>query len=137
MAKLEKVIETALYCDDLELSIPFYKEILQLKPIMQMDRLCAFDVNGQSVLLLFQRGASLQPQHTEGGSIPPHDGHGPLHMAFAIQASEMAEWKQRLTDRGVTIISQVQWPLGGSSVYFHDPDGHVIELATPGVWETY
>ncbi len=58
-------------------------------------------------------------------------------MAFAIQMSELQEWKQRLIDHGVPVISQVQWPLGEKSIYFHDPDQHVIELATSGVWETY
>jgi catechol 2,3-dioxygenase-like lactoylglutathione lyase family enzyme len=31
----------------------------------------------------------------------------------------------------------VGWPRGGRSVYFRDPDGHSVELATPGLWETY
>ena len=26
---------------------------------------------------------------------------------------------------------------GGTSLYFRDPDGHSVEIATPGVWETY
>jgi catechol 2,3-dioxygenase-like lactoylglutathione lyase family enzyme len=31
----------------------------------------------------------------------------------------------------------VKWPRGGESLYFRDPDGLAVELATPGVWETY
>ena len=42
-----------------------------------------------------------------------------------------------LVDLGIAIISRVTWPLGGKSIYFHDPDGHVGELATPGTWPTY
>jgi catechol 2,3-dioxygenase-like lactoylglutathione lyase family enzyme len=29
------------------------------------------------------------------------------------------------------------WELGGHSVYFRDPDRHLIEIATPGVWSIY
>ncbi|HWQ03343.1 MAG TPA: glyoxalase, partial [Candidatus Nitrosotenuis sp.] len=27
--------------------------------------------------------------------------------------------------------------LGGRSIYFRDPDGHSLELVTPGVWPNY
>jgi len=26
---------------------------------------------------------------------------------------------------------------GGHSIYFRDPDGHLLELATPGLWAIY
>jgi catechol 2,3-dioxygenase-like lactoylglutathione lyase family enzyme len=28
-------------------------------------------------------------------------------------------------------------PRGGHSIYFRDPDGHLLELATPGLWAGY
>jgi catechol 2,3-dioxygenase-like lactoylglutathione lyase family enzyme len=42
-----------------------------------------------------------------------------------------------LAEHGVGIESEVQWDLGGTSLYFRDPDGHSVELATPGVWPIY
>lgn len=137
MKKLKKVIETALYCKNLETAVAFYTEILQLEPMLQDDRFCAFDVNSQSVFLLFLQGASLMPQNTAGGIIPPHDGSGSTHMAFAISLDDLSYWEQRLAHYGVDIISKVHWPLGGASIYFHDPDEHLIELATPGIWTIY
>lgn len=137
MIKLKKVLETALYCDDLDHCIEFYKKIFHLKVLMQTERFCAFDVSGQSVFLLFKRHASLQPHRVEGGVIPPHDGQGPVHMAFAIEMNELLDWKQHLVNNGIDLIGQVEWPLGGESIYFHDPDNHVIELATPGTWASY
>ena len=35
------------------------------------------------------------------------------------------------------IESEVNWDRGGTSIYFRDPEGHSVELATPGVWEVY
>jgi catechol 2,3-dioxygenase-like lactoylglutathione lyase family enzyme len=37
----------------------------------------------------------------------------------------------------VEIISRMSWPRGGESLYFRDPDNHVLELATPGIWPIY
>ena len=72
-----------------------------------------------------------------GGTIPPHDGHGPLHIAFAISRDELAEWETRLAAHGIAIEGRTKWSRGGESVYFRDPDGHLLELATPGLWAIY
>lgn len=137
MPKLNSVLETALYVDDLARSKAFYGEDLGLPLLLENQRMCALDVGGSSVLLLFLRGASAQDMTTPGGTIPGHDGQGPLHMAFAISPEELAAWEERLGERQIPIISKVIWSRGGTSVYFHDPDGHVLELATPGLWATY
>ena len=75
--------------------------------------------------------------HMPGGTIPPHDGHGPLHVAFAVTAEALREWEERLRDHGVAIEFRTDWSRGGRSIYFRDLDGHVLELATPGLWATY
>ena len=90
-----------------------------------------------SVLLLFRRGGTLKTVHMPGGTIPPHDGHGPLHVAFAVTAEALREWEERLRDHGVAIEFRTDWSRGRRSIYFRDLDGHVLELATPGLWATY
>src|SRR5262245_38748624 len=72
-----------------------------------------------------------------GGTIPPHDGHGPLHMAFAVAADALPQWEQGLREQGVAIEGRTDWSRGGHSIYFRDPDGHLLELATPRLWSTY
>jgi len=89
------------------------------------------------VLLLFKRGSSLALQTSPGGSIPPHDGSGPLHVAFAIDAGELEAWEARLDQLGIPVEGRMEWPRGGRSLYFRDPDGHLLELITPGVWQSY
>jgi catechol 2,3-dioxygenase-like lactoylglutathione lyase family enzyme len=137
MPSLNGVLETALYVDDMVRARCFYEDVLGLTPIFEDARLCAYAVGGRSVLLLFQRGSALETVHMPGGTIPPHDGSGPLHIAFAIGAEELAEWEQRLAARGVAIEGRTQWRRGGHSIYFRDPDGHLLELATPGLWTIY
>ncbi len=135
--KLERVIETSLYVDDLERAARFYEEVLGLTTLTSDSRFCAYDVGGKSVLLLFRRGFTLETVRMPGGTIPPHDGHGPLHIAFAIAAEELADWETRLGEHGIAIEGRTAWSRGGHSIYFRDPDGHLLELATPGLWAIY
>jgi catechol 2,3-dioxygenase-like lactoylglutathione lyase family enzyme len=134
---LERVIETSLYVDDLDRAARFYADVLGLKSLTSDSRFLAYDVGGRSVLLVFRRGFTLETVHMPGGTIPPHDGHGPLHIAFAIAANELALWEQRLGEHGVAIEGRTDWSRGGHSIYFRDPDGHLLELATPGLWAIY
>jgi catechol 2,3-dioxygenase-like lactoylglutathione lyase family enzyme len=137
MPNLDRILETALYVDHLEQAADFYVNILGLRRLFRDDRLHAFSVGGQSVLLLFQRGASLETTRLPGGTIPPHDGHGPLHIAFAIAAKDLPKWEARLRRHEIGIEGSTEWPHGGHSIYFRDPDGNLLELATPGLWEIY
>ena len=137
MPRLNSVLETALYVDDLPRAQRFYEDVLGLKLLRADQRMCAFDVGGRSVLLIFLRGASTEPMVFPGGTIAPHDGQGPLHMAFAVSAEDLPDWEVMLREHGVAIESRVTWQRGGQSLYFRDPDGHCLELATPGLWQTY
>ena len=137
MPKLLGVLETALYVDDLARACAFYEQTLGLPGIYRDQRLSAYDVGGRGVLLLFPRGHSLETVHMRGGTIPPHDGSGPVHIAFSIAADELANWEARLRDADIAIEGRTKWPRGGESIYFRDPDGHLLELATPGLWPGY
>jgi catechol 2,3-dioxygenase-like lactoylglutathione lyase family enzyme len=137
MAVVRRVVETALYVDDMQRAVAFYRDVLGLRPMGVGERLTPMDAGGASVLLLFRRGATAQGLSFPGGTIPPHDGAGPLHVAFGIDVAEFDAWEQRLAESGVAIESRVGWDRGGRSLYFRDPDGHSLELVTPGTWETY
>jgi len=137
MPSITHVLETALYCDDLPRSVAFYRDVLGMRVMSAGPRLASIDAGRSTVLLLFQRGATTEGLRFDSGWIPPHDGHGPAHFAFAIAADEFDAWVARLEEHGVAIESRVPWSAGGQSLYFRDPDGHSVELATPGVWPNY
>jgi len=137
MPILDGILETALYVDDLDRARRFYEQVLGLSAIYEDSRLCAYAVGNRSVLLLFRRGSSVETVRLPGGTIPPHDGSGPLHIAFAIGANELAQWEDQLRARQVVIEGRTDWSRGGRSIYFRDPDGHLLELATPGLWTIY
>jgi catechol 2,3-dioxygenase-like lactoylglutathione lyase family enzyme len=137
VSEITGVLETCLHVEDLESAARFYEDVFEFKRMAGDERFCAFSVADRDVLLLFRKGGSLEPMPTPGGAIPPHGGSGQLHVAFAIPASAETGWRRRLEERGIAIESTVDWPRGGRSLYFRDPDRHLLELITPGCWPIY
>ncbi|MFC0283406.1 VOC family protein [Camelimonas abortus] len=145
---LGQVLETALYVDDLARAGAFYRDVLGLRPLAADGRFHAFAAGGRNVLLLFVRDGATQTARLPGGTIPPHGfvAGGPAndapvrasisqHVAFAVAREHLPAWEARLAAAGVAIEGRTDWPKGGRSIYFRDPDGHLLELATPGLWD--
>jgi catechol 2,3-dioxygenase-like lactoylglutathione lyase family enzyme len=135
--KTNGVKETCLHVEDLARARTFYENVMGFSAVVADEHFCAYDAGGESMLLLFVRGLSAQPKIIPGGVIPPHDGGGRLHVGFAVSRDQLAEWDAHLRAHGVAIESTVDWPRGGRSLYFRDPDGHLLEVLTPGVWAIY
>lgn len=131
------LLETALYVDDLKRSISFYEQVFRFPVLYADHRMCALNVQLGQVLLLFLKGASALPTKSSGGIVPSSDGDGHLHLAFAIARDALENWRGWLKDNRIDLESTVDWPRGGTSIYFRDPDGHLLELATPGLWANY
>jgi catechol 2,3-dioxygenase-like lactoylglutathione lyase family enzyme len=136
---LAGVLETSLYVDAMDRARGFYEGVLGLSPMFADGRLTAYPVGGRSALLVFLRGSTAETVHLPGGrgTIPPHDGAGPVHSAFAVAAEDLPGWEARLAAHGVAVEGRTHWPRGSVSVYFRDPDGHLLELATPGLWPVW
>ena len=129
--KTEGILESSLYVNDIARSVHFYEEIFGFRVISEFaERGCAMQAGTHQVLLLFKKGASRAIQS-------PHDGDGELHIAFAISAAELAIWEVWLDKNGIPVEEKRTWDMGGWSIYFRDPDRHLIELATPGTWSVY
>ena len=125
------ILESSLYVSDVAPSARFYEEIFGFHIISDFgERGCALQAGDRQVLLLFRKGASRLMS-------TPHDGDGELHIAFAIAASDLAGWETWLGQKGIAIEEKRAWDRGGESIYFRDPDRHLLEIATPGVWSIY
>ncbi len=131
MATVNGILETTLYVDDLDRSVGFYRTTLGFPVVEHVERLAALKVAEQQILLLCVKGTKSDEP------IAQHDGDGRFHLALAISADQYDTWKTTLDDHGVPIEHEHTWTLGGRSLYFRDPDGHLVELATPGVWTIY
>lgn len=131
------ILETCLHVADLEKSRAFYEDLFGY-PIMSSDeRICAYNVGGSQVLILFAREETVQDTVLPFGTIPAHGARGSAHIGFSIPAESLEAWRDRLERREIPIESSLTWPAGGVSLYFRDPDGHLLELLTPGVWPSY
>jgi catechol 2,3-dioxygenase-like lactoylglutathione lyase family enzyme len=129
--KSDGILESSLYVSDLLRSVRFYEDTFGFRVISNFgERGCAMHAGAHQVLLLFKKGASRTIQS-------PHGGDGELHLAFAIPSAELASWQSWLQTKGIAVEEKRTWELGGSSLYFRDPDRHLIELATPGTWSVY
>ena len=137
MPIIRGLLETALYVEDLERAADFYERLFGFARLYAEPRLIALAIPGRQVLLLFLKGASSGRNVVPGGVIPPHDGFGRLHLAFAIDPSQRTAWRDALTAAGIALESEVIGDRGGHSLYFRDPDQNLVELATPGLWEIY
>ena len=143
MPTIDGVVESVLYVEDLPHSVKFYQDLFGFEPEIMDDLICVLRVPNRQALILFPKsiaqepGRTTSPAGTVEGVIPPHGSNGRLHVAFAIAASTLEHWEQRLAQRQIPIDSKVNWRRGGCSLYFRDPDEHLLELITPGLWSFY
>lgn len=129
--KTDGILESSLYVSDVPGSVRFYQETFGFRVISEFgERGCAMHAGPSQVLLLFKKGASRAISS-------PHDGDGELHLAFAIAATELPRWESWLQEKKIFVEERRTWEHGGQSLYFRDPDRHLIEVATPGTWPVY
>ena len=60
------------------------------------------------------------------GTTPP--AHGPIHFALEVPETQLVRAGEDLRAVGLDVRGPFRWPGGQRSVYFHDPEGNVVEL---------
>jgi catechol 2,3-dioxygenase-like lactoylglutathione lyase family enzyme len=128
--KAQDILETCLYVDDLEGAERFYSDVLGLTFVSRQQGRHVFFRCGQRMLLLFNPLGS-RASHEE---FPPHGAFGPGHVAFGVAEKALGDWTDWLERQRVTVEKVIDWPGGGRSLYFRDPAGNSLELATPKIW---
>lgn len=136
MAGISGVLETVLYFFAEEETRAFYADIMGMRLIGREPGRHMFFRAGTDVFLLFNSETT-----SRAGTLPSHGARGSGHVCFSVPASEYGEWRQHLVSSGVEIIQEVDWPLGapdvgvaGSSFYFRDPNGNLLEIANADFW---
>ena len=132
--RVNGILETSLYVRSPTRSVEFYRRVFGFEPIepeqkkgiTDETRLCAMRAGDRSVLLLFMEGAT-----------PDTNATGGMHIAFGIARSELPAWEAWLSEQGIPIESRKTWKYGGEALYFRDPDDHLLEVVTPGVWDIF
>jgi catechol 2,3-dioxygenase-like lactoylglutathione lyase family enzyme len=129
------ILESALYVNDLEAADRFYGSVLGLEKIFSVAGRQLVFRSEKSILLIFDPGRTERDRIVvNGGAIPLHGAGGSGHVAFRVAESELETWRKHFHAAGVAIESEVSWPNGARSIYFRDPAGNSLELATPDMW---
>ncbi|KAK4050460.1 hypothetical protein OIV83_003530 [Microbotryomycetes sp. JL201] len=107
---------------------------------------------GHTQLLLFQQGQTstdIQLSKSDPTLVIPKHGlqtstsgePAPrlyTHFCLAVEKPEdVDEWEAELRNKNVKILGKASWPPGGKSIYFADPDEHIGEIASKGIWPNY
>src|SRR5687767_11739066 len=123
----------SLICADAQRTIDFYTQVLGLRLVKQTVN---FDDPGSYHLYFgdeLGRPGSAVTFFEWRRAVRGHPGLGGTHH-FALAVADydgLQQWKRRLTDQGL----EVDGPLDRHyfrSIYFNDPDGTIVEIATLG-----
>jgi catechol 2,3-dioxygenase-like lactoylglutathione lyase family enzyme len=119
----------------------FYRDIFGFEQELRAEAIGVLCKPGWQALILFPRSIAqapvLTPPLASDGTIPAHGGSGRMYVASSIRPEDLDPWKSRLVERGVKIESIVRWKRDGTSLFFRDPDQHLVELLSPGLWSFY
>ena len=125
-----------LICESLDRSAAFYRNLLGMRMVKQTT-----SVDDEGARHLFFGDEAGQPgtlvtcleyPQLDKGSVGTGSTH---HFALTVGSlEELHGWREYLTGQGVS-CTEVMDRTFFHSIYLHDPDGHVVELATvePGI----
>lgn len=125
----QQIFETVLYATDLNAAERFYAEVMGLELYDKAPLMLIFHC-GPGVLLIFDPAQSSVP----GRDVPSHGATGAGHIAFACPSADLDGWRAHFAAHDIAIEREVEWGVGGVSLYVRDPAGNSVELAPPTLW---
>jgi catechol 2,3-dioxygenase-like lactoylglutathione lyase family enzyme len=129
-----RVLETAVYVDDLDAAEAFYGALLGLEKVGRVGDRHIFYRCGQGMLLVFNPEETRIPPRDDALPVPPHGSVGEGHMCFGCDGTQLEALAALFAREGVEIESDFRWPNGARSIYVRDPAGNSIEFAEPRLW---
>lgn len=131
--KIRGLHHITLICTDVEKTIAFYRDLLGLRLIK---RTVNFDDPETKHFYFGDESGTpgtiitfFEYPHAPPGQVGAGSTH---HFAFEVEGDEeQLQWQVKLRDAGVA-VTPVRDRKYFKSIYFHDPDGHLLEIATRG-----
>lgn len=101
---------------DMGHAVKFYSQVLGARLLCQSEQTAYLDLAG--IWLALNKGEPAPPT-------------GYTHIAFSIPEDKFYAWRQHLANQGIELEpDRSRHPDEGKSLYFRDPDGHLLELHT-------
>lgn len=130
----DRILETALYADDLQRAEEFYGRLLGLSVTTRQEGRHVFFASGQGMLLIFDPRKAQEASANPDLPVPVHGAVGAGHVCFAASASEIDAWCSFFDEQNIEVEADFCWPGGGRSIYVRDPAGNSVEFAEPRIW---
>ncbi|MBI3046760.1 MAG: VOC family protein [Acidobacteria bacterium] len=124
MFEIESIDHVALAVRDVRRSADWYRQVLGLQRLYE-------EVWGDYPAVVAAGATSIALFPVEGAQPKGRPGRDTLamrHLAFRVDAANFARARQALTDCGIVLEFQDHGI--ARSMYFHDPDGHELEITT-------
>lgn len=129
------ILEAAIYADDLDAAEAFYGGLVGLERAQRLGARHVFYHVGASMLLIFNPDETERPPGKTDLPVPPHGARGPGHVCFAMTRDEISAMRDRLSQAGVAVDAEFDWPNGAHSLYVRDPAGNSVEFAEARLWD--
>lgn len=126
--RVNQILESVLYAKNLVEAEEFYTTILGLK-VFAKDAYFLFFKLENSMLLIFNKEHTLYQNNR-----PRHGTESSGHLAFKMKHESISDWRKQLQKHKIKIEKELRWENGAYSIYFRDPAGNSLELATPDLW---
>ena len=128
--KISRIKETCIYVTNLQRTQEFYSHRLGLPVLSFVECRHVFFRASESVLLCFIAEKTLEEKE-----LPPHGAHGSIHFAFEVEKKEYDATLLKIKTIDINVLHEETWKAGLRSFYFHDPDGHLLEIIEEGIWD--
>jgi len=116
-----------LFADDFDALMEFYSTKVGLPVRLRAEGYAEFAIEGAKFALLSRARAAEMIGDAQGG----RPGTGSDACAVTVLVEDVERVFRELSGRGVSFIGTPKdRPWGQRSVYFRDPEGHLVEIAT-------